>query len=438
LGYIQEEFFFSGTATSYKASGELPNDGRWTAEPAESAPYTSRLIVIRPSDPKKFNGTAVVEWLNVTAGGDLAPDWIYLHRELIRDGFAYVGVSAQKVGVEGGASFAQGAAPLKKANPERYAKLTHPGDAYSYDIFSEGGRAVPKVLGPLVPKHLLGIGESQSAVFLTTYVNAVDPLAKVFDGFQIHSRFAYSALLSGAMFGSGAPPANPAGVQIRADMRVPVMTFESETDVLGPTTMFYRARQADTNRFRLWEVTGTAHADSYTVGGGAVDSGTLPIDKLAEALKPGNGALGLQLGVPMNSALQHHYVEEAALFHLNQWVAAGKAPPKAPRMETVAGDQPTFALDANGNVLGGIRSPWMDTPTAKLSGAGQTGPGLAFLFGSTQVFDKATLDKLYPGGKSEYLAKFDKSLNAAVKAGFILKVDAPEIKALAAALYPGS
>ena len=69
-----------------------------------TAPYATRIVVVRPTNPSKFNGTVVVEWLNVSAGADASPDWNAVHRELIRSGYAYVGVSAQKVGVEGGPS----------------------------------------------------------------------------------------------------------------------------------------------------------------------------------------------------------------------------------------------------------------------------------------------------------------------------------------------
>src|SRR6516164_2345072 len=64
------------------------------------------------------------------------------HREILRRGHAYVGVSAQKVGIEGGRGEATrpGLAPLKKADSKRYGRLSHPGDAYAYDIFSQAGR----------------------------------------------------------------------------------------------------------------------------------------------------------------------------------------------------------------------------------------------------------------------------------------------------------
>src|SRR5215469_6585574 len=165
LGYRIDEFFVSGTASSYKLSSAPTADGRWNAVPAETVPYTTRIVTVRPSDPEKFNGTVVVEWLNVSGGADGAADWIGMHREILRNSYAYVGVSAQKVGVEGGPSLLAAGNPLKKANPERYGRLNHPGDAFSYDIFSQAGgllRAPSKVLAPLVSKRVIAVGESQS------------------------------------------------------------------------------------------------------------------------------------------------------------------------------------------------------------------------------------------------------------------------------------
>jgi len=194
LGYVMEEFFISGTARSYRPVAPLSEDGHWRVEAADSAPFKTRIVVIRPADPRKFNGAVAVEWLNVTLGMDLASDWITLHRELMRNGFAYIGVSAQKAGVEGGRSLGSDKS-LKKVEPERYGVLSHPGDAFAYDIFSQTGLIArgaggTSVLGPLFPQRVLAIGESQSAAYLTTYVNAVDSIAKVYDGFLIHSRFA--------------------------------------------------------------------------------------------------------------------------------------------------------------------------------------------------------------------------------------------------------
>ena len=50
--------------------------------PDQTADYTNRAIVRRPADPAKFNGTVLVEWLNVSGGADLAVDFGYLSNEL--------------------------------------------------------------------------------------------------------------------------------------------------------------------------------------------------------------------------------------------------------------------------------------------------------------------------------------------------------------------
>jgi hypothetical protein len=447
LGYVTEEFFLSGTATSYKRVGQIAEDGNWQVEHAATAPFTTRIVVVRPADPAKFNGAAVVEWLNVSAGTDLAADWSALHREIVRDGFVYVGVSAQKVGIEGGPSLVPNALSIKKADPARYGRLSHPGDAFAYDIFSQAGLAVrgaagAKVLGPLAAKRLLATGDSQSAVFLTTYVNAIDPIAKVYDGYLIHSRFSSAGSIEGASMFAG-PSDMPATVKLRADLRVPVITVITETDLIGAGLAgFINAGQDDTNRLRIWEIAGAAHVDTYVFGASAIDSGSAPVAQVAAAYAPTDTIAGSKLAKPVNSAPQHHYVLSTALWNLDRWVKNGKMPPVAPRLKTLAGDKPgappQLVLDANGDAAGGIRTPWEDVPTARLSGIGNSPGAVGALFGVTEPFDQARLDKLYPGGRAEYLKQFDKALDSAIKAGFILRADAADIKALAAAMYPGS
>src|SRR5215211_7666839 len=130
-GYVEEEYFVEGTARAYEPAGPLTEDGRWNVQTTTTAPYRTRVLVRRPKDPAKFNGVVEVEWLNVSGGLDAAPDWGLGNAELLRAGFAWVGVSAQAVGVNS-----------LKNNPARYGTLDHPGDAYSYDIYSQVGEAL--------------------------------------------------------------------------------------------------------------------------------------------------------------------------------------------------------------------------------------------------------------------------------------------------------
>ncbi len=119
-GYTDTEYAASGIADRLVGDGDTP--------PAE---FTTRLVVRRPADAAAFNGCAVVEWLNVSSGSDAAPEYSYLAAELVRAGYAWVGVSAQYVGVEGGTGsvgVAAGEPPqsLSAKDPGRYGGLHHP------------------------------------------------------------------------------------------------------------------------------------------------------------------------------------------------------------------------------------------------------------------------------------------------------------------------
>src|SRR5262245_10833712 len=418
VGYRQQEFFISGTATGYANVGPLESDGRWSVTPASTAEYKTRIIVFRPIDPRDFNGTVAVEWLNVSGGLDAAPDWITGHTEMIREGYAWVGVSAQFVGVEGMSSIAPGLGGLKVSDPQRYGSLHHPGDTFSYDIFSQAGQAVRGAaaidpLEGLEPDRVIALGESQSAFRLVTYINAIDLRDRVYDGYFVHSRGGGGASLSQ----DPQPAINVSEVaRFRGDLRVPVMLLQTETDLL--ILGYIPDRQADGPLLRLWEVAGTSHADTYTLGKGFSDAGGDPsVAEVVENASPIPGII--ECARPVNSGPQH-FVVDAALHALERWVRTGAPPPHAPRLE-VAGED--FVLDENGNVLGGIRTNYVDAPIAKLSGLGQTGSGFCFIFGTTELFDQATLDALYPDHAS-YVAAVEESTDRAVRARFVLAPDA--------------
>jgi Alpha/beta hydrolase domain len=57
LGYTSQEWFLAGKASAWRASGALDDDGRWAVDRAGSAPFETRLLVCRPADPARFNGT---------------------------------------------------------------------------------------------------------------------------------------------------------------------------------------------------------------------------------------------------------------------------------------------------------------------------------------------------------------------------------------------
>ena len=420
FGYVQREYAAAGSATKYKLLGALSGNGRWRVAPNGTAPYRTRVVVRAPADPKHFSGTVIVEWLNVSGGVDADPDWMSLEEEITRAGDAWVGVSAQHLGIEGGPvlvkipnvpGFNDAGKGLKKIDPARYGSLEHPGDAYSYDIYTQVARAVRAGAGlaGLHPNVLIAAGESQSAFALVSYYDGVQPLTQAFDGFFVHSRGAAGLPL--VVTGKDAGIANAISgtpAIFRTDQRAPVLDIQTETDV-GSILNSYAARQPDSNRFRLWEVAGTAHADAHLIG---------PTAKYIDC------------GVPINAGPMH-IVAKAALHALTLWLTNGTLPVTAPRIDVIPGPKPQVRRNADGIALGGIRTPPVDVPVAALSGAPGPNPStICLLLGSTKPFSAARIKQLYPS-RAEYLRKFDADADATIRAGFALPADRAALLAFA-------
>lgn len=426
-GYEQVEYLLEGTATAYSAAGPLSGDGEWTVEPASEAPYTTRVVVTRPVDADDFTGTAVVEWLNVSGGVDASPVLTLTHVELMRRGYVHVAVSAQQVGLTA----------TQTADPARYGTLAHPGDSYSYDMYSQAGQAVrfeaDTLLGGLEPERVLAAGESQSAGRLLTYLNAVHPLAGVYDGFLVHSRFGAGAALSQDPL----PQVDaPTPTLLREDLDVPVLVFQTETE-----TAALQARQDDSDTYRLWEVAGTAHFDMYGLAVGAADTGdeagTVAWFDAMRAPST-NPVSVLTCALPVNAGPQT-FVLRAAVAALDEWVRTGTPPPSAPRLETVSTDPAAvepYAVDERGIALGGIRTPAVDAPVALIRGLGQP-EGAADqlqrfcrLFGTTVPFAADQLAALYPDHDA-FVDAWRESAERAVEDGFLLPEDAELLVAAA-------
>lgn len=420
VGYVAEEFLLDGEATAYvtEPGTELAEDGRWSVQPGRTAPFRTRMLVVRPRDPSVCNGIVHVNWQNVTAGFEIGT----ADGEQLLTGYAWVGVSAQRAGIVGFPGMEHVA--LKGWDPERYGTLDHPGDDFSFDIYTQAARAVgPSTLRGAAPRLLVASGGSQSAMRLRTYANAVQPLEHVFDAFWFLVDFGSGSVPDT----SGVDPASvPMGilptvkVQIRADLGVPALVFNSETE--APS--LYPVRQPDTDTLRLWEVAGTCHT-----GGESTQAAMAPLferDGIAFALGGSAGAVA----APENpNVLSYTPAHRAAFHHFHEWIRGGAPPPEMPRIEFDATDPPAIRRDRYGNALGGIRLPDFDAPTGEHIGAGK-GDVLASLVGFSRPFTPAELAARYPD-RDAYLGEWHAALDHGVAAGFILPEDAPAMKAVA-------
>jgi hypothetical protein len=429
IGYTQAEYFLEGNATRYRlAPGALlTRDGRWRVEAAGEAPFRTRMLVYRPSEAARFNGTVMLTWNNVTAGHDL---FGAESLELFEGGYALACLTPQKVGIVGLPPAPQG---LATWDPQRYGALSIASDDYSYDIFTQGARAVGRdraatpvdPLGGLAVERVVAQGASQSAGRLATYVNAIQPLSKAFDGFILQIYFGSGSALEvgdAVVDINNAPAARPRDRMrgsnlLRDDLGVPIFVVNSELESIA----CYPVRQPDTDTFRYWESAGTCHV---SVQGMRAREGKLVRD-------------GIRV-VPVPEGINRIPVAplyDAAYYHMQRWLTDGIAPPVQPKIE-FAGDPAEIVRDEHGIAKGGIRLPQADVPLAHNSAIPLAEDVFAYLRGSSRPFAPAQQRALY-GDKTAFLAKFDAAARRAVTAGVLRPRDAAALTAEAAQTWRG-
>ncbi|GAA4860397.1 alpha/beta hydrolase domain-containing protein [Paenibacillus vulneris] len=400
-GYIEEEYFMEGIAQRYVPIGELSTDGKWNLKSSSTAPYKTRILVRRPADPSKFNGTVVVEWANVSNGYEISfADPIGLYQ----NGFAYVSVSAQPLGIQGYEEKPQG---LTSWDPQRYGSLSITDDGVSYDIFTQAARAIGPnrnlnavdPMGGLPVKKLIAIGGSQSGNRVLAYANGIQPIEKTFDALMpMLVAGSASDFESEIAHADVTKHSRAVKAKVRDDLSVPVMEINTQTEAL----VYYPLRQPDTDLFRSWEIAGASHAPTRQM----------------EFIRQKTDRDGLTNSMENYSAIRSSdvnwlYTVDAAILHVNNWINGGEAPPKMNPIEVSVNDK-NYAFDPFGNALGGIRLPELEVPIARYAVSPFYGLG-----GYTIPFTTEELKKLYPT-HDDYVAKVTAAAESAEKAGIIL------------------
>jgi hypothetical protein len=367
---------------------------------ADGKPYTTRVVVRQPAEDGKFSGLVLAESMHSSGA---AHAFEFTAAYLMSSGHAAVEVlttSPQQ---------------FTAMNAKRYEKLSI-SDGQQNEIIAQVGALVKSDRGPFGKLHvrkMVMAGTSMSSGTLVNYLPAhmvfrTPDMQRIFDGFM---------------------PTSYGGTIREIDVpliEMPTM-LEEETNV---------PRRQDSDepgkQFRLYEVAGIGHVDSR-------DNVRLHPNPCTKPL----------------STLPEQAYFSVGLYHLFRWVDLGLAPPRAPRVlldRDTSNDGSMMALDANGNPLGGIRTPYVDVPTAKYTASntaaeplianpsayvaanGMQGAQIMCRLSAYQEpYSKQKLKELY-GNKRDYMHKVEVRLEELEKQGWSLPVYHEVIAADAAAV----
>jgi hypothetical protein len=207
---------------------------------------------------------------------------------------------------------------------------------------------------------------------------------------------------------------------LRDDLGIPAMVMNTECEA----TACYGVRQPDTETFRYWEVAGASHV-------------SLPAMASSVPRMERDFGFALPLDDPSLQGINRISVApvaDAALHHLQAWVADGRPPPTQRPIE-FTGSPPQIVRDADGIARGGVRLPQADVPLAHNSAVQRSPDVFARLVGSYEPFAAEEVHRRY-GSRNRYLARYEEAARAAVAAGVILPRDVEPLLAEAAAAFP--
>jgi hypothetical protein len=200
--------------------------------------------------------------------------------------------------------------------------------------------------------------------------------------------------------------------------------MESQTDVEGFAVQVPTALAREAGVAGAEEATGDT-IDYVNAGGASVrrDNRDKPKDHfwLLEIAGAPHGTGGGN-GCDGSSSFPTSYFTRAAAAMLVAWAEEGIRPPEAKRIELATLDKVSVAkTDEHGNAVGGVRSPFVDVPISRFEVHSGPAPTCKQV-GNETPFAKDVLVKLY-GDADAYLEAFTKSLDATIKARYLLPLD---------------
>lgn len=406
-GYVEEEFVLSGYANVY-----TNEDGELAVEET-AVPYTNRILVRHPAKANKSSGVVFVDIYNASNGYDIEDMWRRLYSNILEEGHTYIGVTSKPINVDA----------LYHFDWERYQDLSWYDDdtcevgpvtftsstqeipctetGLAWDIITQTGNALrdpvvgQEILGGTPLRSMFLIGQSQSSMYLNTYVNnfhfpVQDAVGgNVWDGYLSAAGNWIERPLNDAEGGASGFTVL-AGPDEPVDVDVPWISVDSEADVplfaglLGGPTSPTAPRELAENT-RVWQIPGTGHTYSW--------SPVVPDNaELIKAGRPPRTFPAVYTPYPMEPAM---IAAGQALIDNHQ---KGRAlPPTAWFERDEAG---ALVRDDHGNVLGGVRYGLMELPLAEFKGYSAPGDmnGVAIPISKAEFYENWK-------NRSQYLAQ---------------------------------
>ncbi|MBV9505856.1 MAG: hypothetical protein JO323_12705 [Acidobacteriia bacterium] len=403
MGYVEEEFLISGTANVY----DWPKAGPATVR-TEHAPYTTRVLVRRPINRAKFSGNVAVEMLNPSNRFDLNIGWALSQREFVRNGDAWVGITAKPIAVAALKAFDRErykelswANPVPLEDPRNCAQVPNDSERTTenglvWDINTQTGawlksrnKSNPLLYGVSASaahpvQHLYAWGFSQIGGFLVTYANAIHPLDVQANGRPMFDGYIIGTPVLGTPINqcSGAIPADDPRRKVH-NTGVPVIRIMTSSDYLLAIAARQPDSDTDSEKFRNYELAGAAHAtpDELYYAAAPAD-----IVKAGRQVPPMNCKEGPRSRFPSSVGFN------AAWRALDDWVRKGIP---APHAEPIRAENGKPVLDEFGNLQGGVRSPFVDVPISAWFGS-STGESFCFIAGHESPIEPGQLKRLYP------------------------------------------
>jgi hypothetical protein len=463
VGYVEEEYFLSGSANTYDWTGK----GRGVKVVAGPGKYVTRILVRRPRDPAKFGGNVEVTVLNASLNVDFGGPTDFAR--MVKQGDVWIGITTKAVTANALKKFdAARYAPLDWSNPAPAdGRCAHPTmiptymaggkdvieamikagiksswpeyeDGLVWDMLGQLGLLLKSekrsaILPGFSKPFVYMTGVSQSAIYIRTWIAGFHDRYRTADGKPVYD--GYLGIVGPSM--------------IRINQCAEDVPLEDSSQKLTPPDVPFISISSEGE---MWQARYTHQPDAFTRKGGIISyevagashmagdvqgkgPDTLAFAPIPDMIKSG-AQFGAATGMPKllpAGALPNDFVwlplQRGAFHNLQLWARSGVKPPRAPAIKLDA--KLEVARDARGNAIGGVRMPYINAPKAAYTGYLTPG-GMGGVMGAKRPFSAEMLKSLYTD-QAAYAAKFSTATERLLKGRWITPEDAAAMKATVSA-----